>query len=143
MTQQVSIENQSAFAKLQQCVQKCVFGFPYGGDNGVNQALDCGWPVLNNCYCATSATSTASSFLTSCVDNSCSRGDLPQAVTVAVSFYDSYCVEAGYAVAGAPTTAVASATTTAITGAETSVAMSPGSTGGKYLFLNYSANLRP
>lgn len=84
------------------CVQYCLGRWPSLYDN-IGEALECGKPYYNNCYCATAAASAsrATSFLASCASQSCAGGDLTVDLSAMQSNYASYCMENGFTQPGA------------------------------------------
>jgi hypothetical protein len=84
------------------CVPRCLGDNPSFYDN-IGDALECGRPFYNNCYCATAAASAskATSFLASCASQSCSAGDLTVDLSAMESKYASYCMENGFTQPGA------------------------------------------
>jgi hypothetical protein len=82
------------------CVTRCIYTY-YASDIG--NALKCGSPYDNNCFCNTApaSASAASSWLTACGSSSCSAGDLTADLTSMHSIYASYCMNAGFTQPGA------------------------------------------
>ena len=55
--------------------------------------LACGYSAINGCYCKTDYASSATSFISACVDQRCSDlgGGLTGEVQIAMALYDGYC----------------------------------------------------
>ena len=107
----VSIVSDSGYISERTCAQNCVWHV--GVSDDLITFLGCGnsdgWQ--NSCYCRSDLQSSASSFLTSCVNKACSTN--PVDLASAISIYSTYCTDAVGAVAQ-PTTpgSVGAATTT-------------------------------
>jgi hypothetical protein len=86
-----SIQSVSVFGYLRVCAQGCLGLGPY---SYLPAVLDCPSPILNACVCRTDLASSASSALTSCVNQGCSSN--PADVSSVVSLYNSYCSVNGY-----------------------------------------------
>lgn len=91
----VSITSVSPYREQRFCAQACL----WGEDNhtlDVGRFLQCPPPVANACWCSEGLASSASSFLTSCVNRLCSSasGDVIRAVSV----YNGYCNNAAPAI---------------------------------------------
>ena len=82
------------------CISKCLY-YPIFTDMG--DALNCGAPYDNNCYCATAAASAsaADSWMSKCAKSTCEAGDFSRDLTDMQSFYASYCMGAGFTQPGA------------------------------------------
>jgi hypothetical protein len=93
----VSIVSDSGYVGERTCAQNCVWHV--GGSDDLITFLGCsnseGWQ--NACYCRSDLQSSASSFLTSCVNKACSTN--PADLATAVSVYSTYCIGA----VGSPT----------------------------------------
>jgi hypothetical protein len=100
--------NPLIYGQQPDCVQFCILdeGFP----QGLGYALQCDYPVLNECYCATASAAAATAFLSSCINAGCSSGDASYEITSAISIYDNYCLTAGYTLPGAAAVATTPAT---------------------------------
>ncbi|KIW23276.1 uncharacterized protein PV07_11487 [Cladophialophora immunda] len=96
----------TAFQEQQICVQSC-FTYGYGCTTDlVGQAIGCsidacdftstGFGALDSCYCRGDLQLAAESFLTSCIQESCTVGDTSVNVAAAVSIYGGYCTSLGY-----------------------------------------------
>jgi hypothetical protein len=120
-----TIESVSAYSLQRTCVQNCLGGLP--GQIGCPFS----YVYLNQCACRTDLQPSASTFLTGCVNNGCSRD--PSDLSSAISLYDSYCVSNGFALVTVPasTTAATSFATVATPGtaAATSTQTGPSPTG--------------
>jgi len=95
---QYTIESVPAYSLQRSCVQYCIGT----GDGGLPGNLGCPNPnqPLNACACRTDLQPSASSFLTSCVNQWCSSD--PSDLSSAISIYDSYCASNGFAIVTAP-----------------------------------------
>ncbi|CAG7556008.1 unnamed protein product [Fusarium equiseti] len=84
------------------CISKCLY-YTYTYDQDVGQAMGCGAPYDNNCYCATAAASAskAADLMSKCVTLSCSAGDRARDLASMQSYYASYCMAAGFTQPGA------------------------------------------
>ncbi|KAH7193689.1 uncharacterized protein B0J16DRAFT_83964 [Fusarium flagelliforme] len=84
------------------CISKCLY-YTYTYDQDVGQAMGCGAPYENNCYCATAAASAskAAELMSKCVTSSCSAGDRTRDLISMQSYYASYCMAAGFTQPGA------------------------------------------
>jgi hypothetical protein len=82
------------------CVTRCIYGNYYGD---VGNALSCGSPYANDCFCNTNTASaaTATSWLEACGSSSCAAGDLSDDVNSMLYLYASYCEGAGFTQPGA------------------------------------------
>ena len=131
----VSMGYENIYNQQPTCVQNCIWYPVIDETADVAAALQCDYPVLNACYCASAAAPAASGYLTSCVSAHCEAGDAGILVTSAVSIYDNYCVTAGYAVPGfttavpTPTTMVTAPSASPGRGAPTNGVTQTGSTG--------------
>lgn len=58
--------------------------------------IGCGPGANNACYCRTDFASSASSYLTSCISDGCSRasGNIDSEINTALAIYDGYCARA-------------------------------------------------
>lgn len=77
------------------CIKYCLDDRVY---TDVGDALACGAPYENDCYCATAtaSASVASAFINKCASESCSAGDLTQDISTMRGIYASYCIGAGF-----------------------------------------------
>ncbi|RFN47256.1 hypothetical protein FIE12Z_8540 [Fusarium flagelliforme] len=94
----VSIE--SNFEKYgHYCINECLDNY----DKDMGEAMGCGYPYRNDCYCATAAASAskADKFMSKCVSSLCSEGDLAGDLISMQSYYASYCMAAGFTQPGA------------------------------------------
>ncbi|KAK4238607.1 hypothetical protein C8A03DRAFT_33359 [Achaetomium macrosporum] len=84
------------------CVTNCLVRVPLADNDNLETALGCATPVVNGCYCATSAAAvaTAASFIPSCATLSCSRGDVGEDVRAIRDAYAQYCLAAGFTATG-------------------------------------------
>lgn len=117
-TQFLSIDEK--FNNVHACVSRCLDAINY---NDVIEALSCGSPVDNACYCPTetSSISKATSFLASCATASCAAGDLKRDEPFMLGMYATYCYEAGFTQPGLePTEAPSTATSDSPPSAEPS-----------------------
>jgi len=100
----VSIASFTAYSVQRYCLQYCLFdGLPNGGF-ALPRYLGCTGTALNGCFCNTNAASSASSFLTSCVNSYCA--DDATDVGNAVSLYDNYCAHSLPVVTSAPVVSI-------------------------------------
>ena len=97
----VSILSTDPYEAQRKCVQFCLW-HP-GATDDLMPYIGCTSPWLNECLCRSDLASSASYFLTSCVNKGCSSA--PQDVSRAVSVYDEYCTR------NAPAANVATPTT--------------------------------
>ncbi|OCL06715.1 hypothetical protein AOQ84DRAFT_440663 [Glonium stellatum] len=79
-----SIGQNPEYEILQTCAQNCIDGSP----GALANELSCGVIVYDACYCNTQLLPTATSFISSCVLNACSR---EAAITSAIAAYTNYC----------------------------------------------------
>ena len=98
----VSITSVSPYREQRFCAQNCL----WGEDNhtlDMGRFLECPPPVANSCWCSEGLASSASSFITSCVNRFCSSatGDVIRAISV----YNGYCSSAAPAMNEAAPTA--------------------------------------
>ena len=84
----VSITTVSPYREQRFCAQNCLWGEDVHTLD-VGRFLECPPPVANSCWCNDGLASSASSFLTSCVNQFCSSA--PGDVSRAVSVYNGYC----------------------------------------------------
>ena len=83
----VSIMSAQPYLEQRSCVQFCLW---HPGENDdLAPFLDCTSPWLHSCYCRNDLASSASSFLTSCVNQGCPSHS--EDFRRAVSVYDGYC----------------------------------------------------
>lgn len=82
------------------CIEGCIWKV---GSSDIGNALSCGNPYDNSCFCntASASASAASSWITSCGRAKCSAGDIPADLTSLQSVYASYCMNAGFTQPGA------------------------------------------
>ena len=101
----VTITEGDAFTEQQLCVQGCLWGY-----NALPYSLNCGDPVVEECYCRSTLAPVASSDLTKCVNDRCTPTlDNGQR---AVSLYDQYCATAHTTPATNPATTTVPVTST-------------------------------
>jgi hypothetical protein len=118
-----TLDSVPAYALQRVCVQNCV-GTGY---LGLPANIGCPYTYLNACACRTDLQSSASSYLTQCVDQQCSSD--PSDLSSAISLYDSYCVSNGYPLLPAiSTTAATSFVTPAATATAPTATATSGST---------------
>src|SRR5271156_2414232 len=87
---QYTIESVAEYSLQRNCVQTCI-----GIDIlGLPNNIGCPYPYLNACACRTDLQPSASTYLTQCVDLSCSSD--PSDLSSAISLYDSYCASNGF-----------------------------------------------
>ena len=98
--QTVSINNDLGVGH--HCVSRCLIYTLYVGDD-IGDALKCGEPYDNDCYCATASASAsvATSWLDKCAGSACAAGDLTRDLSTMQSIYASYCMNAGFTQPGA------------------------------------------
>ncbi|OAP63487.1 hypothetical protein AYL99_02714 [Fonsecaea erecta] len=96
----------TAFQEQQLCVQSC-FTYGYGCTTDlVGMAIGCSadscdftsaaFGALDSCYCRGDLQLAAESYLTSCIQESCTVGDTSINIGAAVSIYGGYCTSLGY-----------------------------------------------
>jgi hypothetical protein len=94
-----TISSLAAYSSQRVCAQGCFFG----GFWNLPYALACQSPYLDSCACRTDLASSASSILSSCINNACSSNT--NDIVSAESIYSSYCANTG-----APATVAATQT---------------------------------
>ena len=79
------------------CVEDCLYR-PYAAPIDLGDALECGPPYEEDCYCVTAApqATIVSRHINDCASESCSRGDLTKDIESMKYYYAGYCVENGY-----------------------------------------------
>lgn len=79
------------------CVRHCLFR-PYNAGTDLGDALECGPPYEEDCYCPTAAprAEIVSRHIDDCATESCSAGDVTADIESMRSYYAGYCVENGY-----------------------------------------------
>ena len=79
------------------CVEDCLYR-PYAAPIDLGDALECGFPYEEDCYCVTAApqATIVSRHIDDCASESCSRGDLTKDIESMKYYYAGYCVENGY-----------------------------------------------
>jgi hypothetical protein len=84
------------------CVVICIYNIA-GIYNDIGTVLSCARPFANDCWCNTASTaaSSATSWIEACDASSCSAGDTSDDLTSMFSIYASYCIHAGYTQPGA------------------------------------------
>lgn len=105
--------SQTAYIQQRTCVQWCLMNDSYDEQAKLAGYLGCKWDgaeYFSTCVCRTDLASSASYFLTSCVNSGCS-GNTPD-VTSAMSLYNSYCGLGSLAANVATTTEAGGATPT-------------------------------
>lgn len=105
----VSIASVQPYLDQRYCVRDCLWS---GFDNNLESFLGCPDPYANNCYCRDDLASSASSYITTCVNGGCSS-NTPDVVR-AMSVYNGYCSSAAPAVNTATPTVDDSGITTTI-----------------------------
>lgn len=101
-----TLSSLSIFSSQKPCAQSCFIVNDFGclidnigiavgcvPDGGCQRAA-----ASNNCYCRTDLQSVAESYLTSCVQNSCTVGDSSIDMSSAGSIYNYYCSSQGFPV---------------------------------------------
>ncbi|KAJ4417108.1 hypothetical protein N0V85_001990 [Neurospora sp. IMI 360204] len=97
----VSVFSYTPYLQQRECVKDCIW---HSGSTAKDLivALGCSGPWVNECYCSGNDNyehaSTASSFLQSCVADSCRTPSTDMLVTSAFGVYNEYCAEAGMAI---------------------------------------------
>ncbi|ERF69236.1 hypothetical protein EPUS_01193 [Endocarpon pusillum Z07020] len=109
----------SAFPLQKPCAQSCFVATGFcpndvlGGEIGCKSHSNCAdsnWQATNDCYCRTDLQKPAQDYLTSCIENKCSVGDVRIDASSAGSIYAQYCAEKGYSPAALPATVQATTT---------------------------------
>lgn len=79
------------------CVRHCLFR-PYNAGTDLGDALECGPPYEEDCYCPTAAprAEIVSRHIDECASESCSAGDVTLDIESMRRYYAGYCVENGY-----------------------------------------------
>jgi hypothetical protein len=99
------ISNVSAYTLQKPCARGCFQRYGIcpsdvlGGEIGCVVATKCneyGWQAPNDCYCRADFQNIALDYLSSCVSNSCSLGDVGIDASSAGSIYSQYCSQKGY-----------------------------------------------
>lgn len=82
------------------CISKCL---QYGYLDDMGDALACGTPYENECYCATAekSASAAGAWMIKCASSRCAAGDFTRDLSSMESYYGSYCMAAGFTQPGA------------------------------------------
>ncbi|KAK3355408.1 hypothetical protein B0H65DRAFT_451904 [Neurospora tetraspora] len=97
----VSIFSYTPYLQQRECVKDCIWHSGFTAKDLI-VALGCSGPWVNECYCSGNDNyehaSTASSFLQSCVADSCRTPSTDMLVTSAFGVYNEYCAEAGMAI---------------------------------------------
>jgi CCR4-NOT transcriptional regulation complex NOT5 subunit len=77
------------------CVEKCVY---YSLLDDMGDALQCGTPYENECYCATetASASAANDWINNCASERCAAGDRTRDISTMRSVYGRYCMGAGF-----------------------------------------------
>ncbi|KAK3954321.1 hypothetical protein QBC32DRAFT_207955, partial [Pseudoneurospora amorphoporcata] len=97
----ISIFSYTPYLQQRECVKDCIW---HSGSTATDLiiALGCSGPWVNECYCSGDDNyehaSTASSFLRSCVADSCRISSTDALVTSGFGVYNEYCAEVGMAV---------------------------------------------
>lgn len=105
----VSIANVQPYLDQRYCVRDCLWS---GELSNLQGFLDCSDPILNGCYCRDDLASSASSYITSCVNGGCAS-NTPDVVR-AISVYNGYCSSAAPATNTVTPTADDSGATTTL-----------------------------
>lgn len=119
----VSINSKAEYVTARPCGASCLWyqgPFACGANRGyfdLAQELQCGCDARNACYCGKDNAVAASSYISSCVSDGCSK--FPGEVTSAIAIYNDYCVTANIVAA---TTSVAPATTSGSSTGQTATA---------------------
>ncbi|KAL6855515.1 hypothetical protein ACO1O0_006664 [Amphichorda felina] len=79
------------------CIDDCLIR-PYHSDPDLGEALQCGDPYEDECYCATitASASAASRHINECASSHCAPGDLTRDISSMRGIYASYCIGAGF-----------------------------------------------
>jgi hypothetical protein len=114
------------YSVLPECAQGCLGGL--SGDT-VDRALDCGVIVYNVCFCNTQALPTATSFISSCVTNACTK--IAPNVPSAIEVYTDYCNNVNKVAAATTDNSATTATDkSAATATGNSILSTPATTSG-------------
>ncbi|CCC07822.1 unnamed protein product [Sordaria macrospora k-hell] len=107
----ISIFSYTPYLRQRECVKDCIW---HSGSTATDLiiALGCSGPWVNECYCKGNGNengnrnyehaTTASSFLRSCVAESCRTPSADDLVTSGFSVYNEYCAKAGMAIPSIP-----------------------------------------
>jgi hypothetical protein len=102
----ISIQNQPAYSGVRPCVQDCLYCGEFwfanclGGNPGLNNFLSA--QSLDALYCRSDLQSSASSFLTGCMDSLCDANSVD--LSDGISLYNGYCSIGGASLNNYPTT---------------------------------------
>ncbi|KAK5657971.1 hypothetical protein OQA88_2524 [Cercophora sp. LCS_1] len=121
----VSIRSEPAYKAMRECARDCLV---WNGSVDLIGELGCVYPYQNECLCRTDLASVASKHLSSCGTTYCTVGPPEGDISMAISVYNSYCVENGFDVTAAP--AVAPKTTQAGQGSNPTGAATTGQRAG-------------
>ncbi|CAI6338058.1 unnamed protein product [Periconia digitata] len=114
------------YADLKPCVQSCFHQTGFcpndllGSKIGCRAHTDCkgsNWQATNDCYCRSDLQKAAQDYLTSCVEQKCTVGDVRIDESSAGGIYGRYCNEKGYTAAPASVSANPTKGGTTATGA--------------------------
>ncbi|EZF35079.1 hypothetical protein H109_00151 [Trichophyton interdigitale MR816] len=106
----VSIDQAAGYSSQRHCAQSLCFEGSLGS-NRVGYELGCPSPLMNDCFCRLDLQVSATSFLSSCVNNHCESNTID--LTQAINIYTGYCANAGYKSGGATPSSSSSGQTTA------------------------------
>lgn len=79
------------------CIFDCLYD-PWSSGTDLGDALECGDPYEEDCYCPTAApeATIVSRHINDCASESCSRGDMTKDVESMRYYYAGYCIDNGY-----------------------------------------------
>lgn len=110
----ITIDSLPAYSSQRPCVQYCLYSGQPNGAGAVNWALGC--TNLNSCMCRADLASSASSFLTICVNTWCQSAAID--VNNAVSIFNAYCNAATASSTNIATTTVGSSSSGSTTSSQ-------------------------
>jgi hypothetical protein len=117
----ITIDSLPAYSSQRPCVQYCLYSGQPNGAGAVNWAFGCTNP--NSCVCRADLASSASSFLTTCVNICCQSATID--VNNAVSIFNAYCNAATASSTNIATTTVGSSSSGSTTTSSQTPTTSP------------------
>src|SRR2546421_13118132 len=85
----VSIQAAPDYKHLRPCAQYVLYGF-----DDIQNYLECGFPVLNDCFCRPDFSSEVSAFISTGISQNCVHPPYTVDITSAESIYSNYCATA-------------------------------------------------
>src|SRR5437868_7973560 len=85
-TSSISIQAAPDYKHLRPCAQSVLYGF----FNDIQDYLECGYPVLNDCFCRPDFSSEVSAFISTGISRSCVPPPYTVDITSAESVYSNY-----------------------------------------------------